>query len=155
MTRGGIPLRLGEAGAGELRQPAQSQARHAVGRRRRARAPTCVMALVLGAAAASSRSWLPANYFSSRCRRWRDAGIVMNIVFVVLNLFPILPLDGGRIARRACCRNSARVPVRQIEPYGLIFIVAARWSRGVLERVHRAARDAVCRDLIYSLFGLS
>lgn len=40
---------------------------------------------------------LPANYFTQPMLQMGKAGIEVNIVLMVLNLLPILPLDGGRI----------------------------------------------------------
>src|SRR5882672_7793250 len=40
---------------------------------------------------------LPPNLFSVPLRLMSEAGIVVNLVFMFLNLLPILPLDGGRI----------------------------------------------------------
>ncbi len=55
--------------------------------------------------------------------RMAAAGVSVNLVFGVLNLFPLLPLDGGRIL-------SALLPVRasmafqKIEPYGFWIVMA-------------------------------
>jgi Zn-dependent protease len=40
---------------------------------------------------------LPANYFSEPVSLMSKAGIEVNIILMLLNLLPILPLDGGRI----------------------------------------------------------
>ena len=40
---------------------------------------------------------LPANFFSIPLRLMSEAGILVNLIFMFLNLLPILPLDGGRI----------------------------------------------------------
>jgi Zn-dependent protease len=40
---------------------------------------------------------LPNNYFSEPMRLMSRAGINVNLVLMLLNLLPILPLDGGRI----------------------------------------------------------
>jgi len=40
---------------------------------------------------------LPENYFSEPLRLMCKAGINVNLVLMLLNLLPILPLDGGRI----------------------------------------------------------
>jgi Zn-dependent protease len=40
---------------------------------------------------------LPANYFTQPLLLMARAGIEVNVVLMLLNLLPILPLDGGRI----------------------------------------------------------
>jgi Zn-dependent protease len=40
---------------------------------------------------------LPANYFTQPMLLMAKAGIEVNVVLMLLNLLPILPLDGGRI----------------------------------------------------------
>lgn len=40
---------------------------------------------------------LPDNFFSVPLRLMSEAGILVNLIFMFLNLLPILPLDGGRI----------------------------------------------------------
>lgn len=40
---------------------------------------------------------LPANYFTQPMLMMAKAGIEVNVVLMLLNLLPILPLDGGRI----------------------------------------------------------
>ena len=81
--------------------------------------------LVILISAATSSS----QFLLSMC----GAGILINIVLMVLNLFPLLPLDGGRIL-------SAMLPVTwakkysRLEPYGL-FILIALLATGVLGKI--------------------
>lgn len=51
------------------------------------------------------------------------AGITVNVVFAILNLFPIPPLDGGRIVTSLLPGN-ASYRFAQIEPYGLFIVLA-------------------------------
>jgi Zn-dependent protease len=57
-------------------------------------------------------------------------GVVANVVLLILNLFPLPPLDGSRVLTGFLPPEGARVMYR-IEPYGL-FIVAILMFTGVL-----------------------
>jgi Zn-dependent protease len=61
------------------------------------------------------------------------AGIVINTVFMVLNLLPVLPLDGGRILYSLLPPNLAR-PFGQLEPFGLIILIVLLVS-GLLGKI--------------------
>lgn len=51
-----------------------------------------------------------------------QAGIMINVVLMVLNLLPLPPLDGGRIAV-SLLPNRYAYRYAQIEPYGMIILV--------------------------------
>lgn len=61
--------------------------------------------------------WLPENDYTSPMKLMGTAGITVNVVLMVLNLLPILPLDGGRII-------ASLLPIRaawqyaKLEPWG-------------------------------------
>jgi Zn-dependent protease len=57
------------------------------------------------------------GYFSVPLALIAEAGIGVNIVLMVLNLLPILPLDGGRIAVSLLPERAARFYARS-EPLG-------------------------------------
>lgn len=62
------------------------------------------------------------------------AGIFINIVLMVLNLLPILPLDGGRVLA-GLLPNKASVEFGKLEPLGLpilIAIIAMGWLSNIL-----------------------
>jgi len=59
-----------------------------------------------------------------------QAGILINVVLMVLNLLPLPPLDGGRIAV-SLLPNPYAYRFAQIEPYGMIILVILMVS-GVL-----------------------
>lgn len=65
----------------------------------------------------------PDSYFALPLSLMATAGIQINVVLMVLNLLPIPPLDGGRIAVGLLPRNLA-YPLAQVEPYGMFILVA-------------------------------
>jgi len=61
--------------------------------------PLANLAMALGwAVLLKVGSFMPANYFTVPIMLIAEAGVAVNIILMVLNLLPILPLDGGRIA---------------------------------------------------------
>lgn len=61
------------------------------------------------------------------------AGVSINIVLMVLNLLPLPPLDGGRIAVSLLPMHLAR-PFSQIERYGFFILIALLFT-GVLNKI--------------------
>jgi Zn-dependent protease len=51
-----------------------------------------------------------------------DAGIKVNLMLMALNLLPILPLDGGRIAVSLLPHSIASSYAR-LEPYGFVIVI--------------------------------
>jgi Zn-dependent protease len=76
---------------------------------------------------------LPANYFSQPTLLMAKAGIEVNVILMLLNLLPILPLDGGRIV-------AGLLPARlawsyaKLEPWGLpiLLLLLATSTLGVI-----------------------
>ena len=64
--------------------------------------------------------------------RMAAAGVGVNLVLGVLNLFPLPPLDGGRVLT-ALLPTRAAIALSRIEPYGF-FIVMALVMTGALTR---------------------
>lgn len=58
------------------------------------------------------------------------AGTFINVILLVLNLLPVPPLDGGRVATGVLPMRAARALAR-LEPYGLIILVALIISGGL------------------------
>ena len=61
------------------------------------------------------------------------AGVLVNLVVAAFNLFPIPPLDGGRVLSALLPQRMAYA-LSKIEPYG-IFVVLALVAAGVITRV--------------------
>jgi Zn-dependent protease len=59
----------------------------------------------------------PDNLFTTALLTMAAAGVTVNIVLMVLNLLPILPLDGGRIAV-SLLPNKVAARYARLEPYG-------------------------------------
>ena len=59
----------------------------------------------------------PHNAFTLPLSLMAEAGITVNLVLMVLNLLPILPLDGGRIAV-SLLPNRLAYSYSRLEPYG-------------------------------------
>jgi Zn-dependent protease len=79
-----------------------------------------------------------------------EAGITLNIMFALLNLLPIPPLDGSRIVASLLPDRIAYTYSR-IEPYGF-FILIALAATGALGKV-LGPPFAACVMGIYKLFG--
>lgn len=65
---------------------------------------------------------LPANYFAEPLLGMAQIGIKINIVLMVLNLLPLPPLDGGRMAVSLLPNRQASI-LAKIEPYGMFILI--------------------------------
>jgi Zn-dependent protease len=61
------------------------------------------------------------------------AGVLINLVLMTLNLFPLLPLDGGRVIASLLPPRLAR-GFSRLEPYGLIILLLLVFT-GILARL--------------------
>jgi Zn-dependent protease len=76
---------------------------------------------------------VPPNYFTEPVLLMARGGIIINAVLMVLNLLPLPPLDGGRIAVSLLPHRLAYGFAR-IEPYGMIILLVLMFL-GVLSVV--------------------
>lgn len=65
---------------------------------------------------------VPPNYFTEPVVLMARGGIVVNAVLLVLNLLPLPPLDGGRIAV-SLLPQSLAYRFARVEPFGLIILL--------------------------------
>ena len=70
-----------------------------------------------------------------------QAGLMINVVLMVLNLLPLPPLDGGRIAV-SLLPNHLAYKYAQIERYGFIILIVLL-ATGILGRIMEPFIDAV------------
>jgi Zn-dependent protease len=70
----------------------------------------------------------PNNYFSEPLAGMAAWGIKINIVLMVLNLLPLPPLDGGRIAISLLPGRLA-YRLAMVEPYGFIILLALLFTQ--------------------------
>ncbi|HWQ39405.1 MAG TPA: site-2 protease family protein [Burkholderiales bacterium] len=73
---------------------------------------------------------LPAGYFTEPLLLMARGGVIINVVLMVLNLLPLPPLDGGRIAVSLLPHGVADRYAR-IEPFGLVIVLLLMFT-GVL-----------------------
>lgn len=94
---------------------------------------------------------VPPNHFTEPIALMARGGIIVNAVLLVLNLLPLPPLDGGRIAVSLLPRKLAYQFAR-VEPFGLI-IVLVLMLLGVLGKVMWPFIAGFI-GLLASLFGI-
>jgi Zn-dependent protease len=79
------------------------------------------------------------------------AGIFINVALMVLNLLPMPPLDGGRVAS-GLLPGPWAYKFDRLEPYGF-FILLGLLATGILSVIMNPPMNALL-GLIYGLFGL-
>lgn len=91
-----------------------------------------VMALVWAMVMKLARI-LPLNYFSLPMARMAEIGITINVALMVLNLLPLPPLDGGRIAV-SLLPHRAAWKFAQIERFGFPILLILLFT-GILGKI--------------------
>jgi Zn-dependent protease len=92
---------------------------------------------------------LPGSVFSNFLGPMAQAGIMVNLVFMFLNLLPILPLDGGRIVA-SLLPSRAAWQYAKLEPWGLpllVLLMLTNVLNFVLEPLVGAS-DALIRAIV-------
>jgi len=94
---------------------------------------------------------MPESSFAKPLALMGIAGIEINVILMVLNLLPLPPLDGGRMAISLLPHRIA-YPFSRIEPYGFIILLGLLFS-GVLGAVIGPV-ITWAKIIIVSIFGL-
>ncbi|MBI3221822.1 MAG: site-2 protease family protein [Nitrosomonadales bacterium] len=85
--------------------------------------PASNLFMALGWALLYKMAWMfPGNYFAEPLLGMAEWGIKINVVLMVLNLLPLPPLDGGRIAVSLLPYRQA-YQLSKIEPYGMFILI--------------------------------
>ena len=85
--------------------------------------PASNLAMALGWALLYKMAWLfPDSYFAEPLLGMAEWGIKINVVLMVLNLLPLPPLDGGRVAVSLLPHRQA-YQLSRVEPYGMFILI--------------------------------
>jgi Zn-dependent protease len=114
-------------------------------------AQAMIWAMVAKLLLSSGATSLPAQFWFAVAA----AGISWNVVIAIFNLFPILPLDGGRMLT-SLLPGPLAYRFSRLEPYGMFVLIGFIILMATVPPL-RAAFGALmggANELIYSLFGL-
>ncbi|MES1982824.1 MAG: site-2 protease family protein [Pseudomonadota bacterium] len=84
--------------------------------------PASNMVMALGWGLVAKLALLQGTYFSAPMLEMAEIGIRINLVLIALNLLPLPPLDGGRIAVSLLPHREGAV-LSRLEPYGIFILI--------------------------------
>jgi Zn-dependent protease len=93
---------------------------------------------------------MPENAFSVALEAMSRAGIIVNLIFMFLNLLPILPLDGGRVVA-SLLPTRAAWRYAKLEPWGIPLLLVLLVTNGLsfLLKPLIDASDALIRAMVF------
>jgi Zn-dependent protease len=93
---------------------------------------------------------MPESTFAVATEAMSRAGIIVNMIFMFLNLLPILPLDGGRIVA-SLLPSRAAGRYAKLEPWGIPLLLVLLVTNGLdfLLRPLIGASDALIRAMVF------
>jgi len=94
---------------------------------------------------------MPPNGFALPLSLMGEAGVSVNVVLMVLNLLPILPLDGGRVAV-SLLPNKLAYRYSRLEPYGFPILLLLIFTNVLGVIMSPVVQVSI--DLIETLFQL-
>jgi len=96
--------------------------------------------------------WLESDQWIQRpLALMAQAGVIINLVLMVLNLLPLLPLDGGRVVTGFLSPRAA-MNFMKIEPYGLIILLLLLFT-GILGKILGPVVGEL-QAVLYAIIGL-
>ena len=102
---------------GALRRPKQDMLWVAIA------GPASNLFMALGWALLYKVAWsFPGSYFAEPLLGMAEWGIRINVILMVLNLLPLPPLDGGRVAVSLLPHRQA-FQLSRVEPYGIFILI--------------------------------
>jgi len=108
----------------------------------------CFWALIM----AFALHWLESDQWIQRpLALMAQAGVIINLVLMVLNLLPLLPLDGGRVVTGFLSPRAA-MNFMKIEPYGLIILLLLLFT-GILGKILGPVVGEL-QAVLYAVIGL-
>lgn len=72
----------------------------------------------------------PENYFTGPSLDMAQIGMQINVILMVLNLLPLPPLDGGRVAVSLLPHRQAFL-LSRVEPYGMFILIILAVTQGL------------------------